>query len=194
MPNQNTKCYFSAILRGISCHQLSTWTVCRIVSHFPSQTLTFQVIFFFRLNYFEQWLPRLSGETKRNIIHGKMFNSNGIFSNKLQFSSDIHLPAISPFNSSFRFSAAVNFASVSLVCCWNFSASVLAAARFSFSDEIWMLSLASVCSLLFLSSSSSCVSFAWKCSVLRMRRRLEKLLRSSNDGELLKLRLNSIDV
>ena len=95
----------------------------------PLETHTFQVIFSFRPGYFEQLPPRLSKETKR--IYLFLFIS--VINCK---TSTCHSPAISPFKSSFRFSAASSLVSVSFVCCWYFSASVLAAVRFSLSDEI----------------------------------------------------------
>ena len=146
-----------------SCVTISSAIVTLIiilVKTAPLETHTFQAIFSFRPGYFEQLPPKLSKETKRIYLFlGKWILSACI--SPINCKTTICLsPAISPFKSSFRFSAASSLVSVSLVCCWYFSASVLAAVRFSLSDEIWMLSLASVCSLLFLSSSSSWVSFA----------------------------------
>ena len=124
---------------------------------------TSQVIFFFHPSYFGQLLPKLVNKNKsEKMVNLQICHNFLVRRPQGKLLSQKTLPAISPCKSSFRFSASASFSPASLVSCWNFSASVLAAAKFSFSEDIWMLSLVSICSLDFLSSSSSCVSFAWR--------------------------------
>ena len=124
---------------------------------------TSQVIFFFHPSYFGQLLPKLVNKNKsEKMVNLQICHNFLVRRPQEKLLSQKTLPAISPCKSSFRFSASASFSPASLVSCWNFSASVLAAAKFSFSEDIWMLSLVSICSLDFLSSSSSCVSFAWR--------------------------------
>ena len=77
-------------------------------------------------------------------------------------------PAISPRRSLLSFWAALTFSSASHFLFSAFSASFLAHSKFSFSEEIWMFSRASVCSNFCVSSFFSCVSWAWHKGTRKM--------------------------